>query len=187
MPADPNHLLIVSYPDPVLRTKATEVASVDDEVRAVAHRMVELMRDAEGIGLAAPQVGLPWRLFVVELPSHPDEPAAPDGMRAHTDGPQVYINPVLVDPVGAPTSLEEGCLSLPGIRGRVLRPEQITIEATDLAGERFRETAIGLLAKCWQHEFDHLDGVLILDRMDQMSRLKNRSAIRTLEKDAAVR
>ena len=102
-----------------------------------------------------------------------------------TDGPRVYINPVLSEPLGAPVAAEEGCLSLPEIRGDVLRSEGITISALDVEGQPFTQRAAGLLARCWQHEFDHLNGVLIIDRMLQMSRLKNRSAIRALERDAS--
>jgi peptide deformylase len=81
-----------------------------------------------------------------------------------------------------PEPYEEGCLSLPDIRGDVLRPPTVTITAYDLQGRQFTTQATGLLARCWQHEVDHLDGVLILDRMTQMSRLRNRSAIRDLER-----
>jgi peptide deformylase len=184
MPIVPSNLSIVHYPADVLRKKAAPVAKVTDEVRAVAERMLEIMRQEEGIGLAAPQVGLSWRLFVVDIPSNENHRADATPPEA-TIGPQVYINPVLSQPQGAPCRLEEGCLSLPDIRGEVLRPPIITITATGLDGQSFTTTAAGLLARCWQHEMDHLDGVLILDRMTQMSRIKNRAAIRDLERDAA--
>ncbi len=181
MSIDAPSLHIVLYPAAVLRAKAKTVEKVTDEVRKVARRMVELMRQAEGIGLAAPQVGLSWRMFVAHVPpgdgrSHTDDPPTA------TDGPQFYINPKLLVPVGAPVPYEEGCLSLPDIRGDVLRPPAITISALDLQGKPFTQTASGLLARCWQHEMDHLDGVLILDRMTQMSRLKNRAAIKDMER-----
>ena len=80
--------------------------------------------------------------------------------------------------------MDEGCLSLPDIRGRVLRPELITITATDLDGRQFTQRGGGLLARCWQHEFDHLEGVLIIDKFSQSSRLKNRAKIRDLEHEA---
>lgn len=181
MSVDVRALQIVKYPAPVLRQKARPVDAVTENVRAVADRMLELMRQAQGIGLAAPQVGLNWRLFVVDIASTEDHPLDVDSPEA-TDGPQVYINPVLSNPVGPPSPMEEGCLSLPEIRGDVLRPPVITIRALDASGRPFTQTAGGLLARCWQHEMDHLDGVLILDRMTQMSRLKNRSAVRDLER-----
>jgi peptide deformylase len=182
MPVDPCTLNLVTYPADVLTRKAMPVPEVTDEVRAVAARMIEVMREERGIGLAAPQVGLPWRMFVVHVPEHPesghvveaDPPTA-------TPKPQVFINPTLVSTAGARVPLEEGCLSLPGIRGEVLRPEFATIAAIDEHARPFSVTAGGLLARCWQHELDHLDGVLILSRMTQMARLRNRSAIRELE------
>jgi peptide deformylase len=156
---------------------------VTSEVRAVAARMFELMREHEGIGLAAPQVGLAWRMFVTIVPEGDDRSASGDPPSALPE-PVVYINPVLSEPEGRPVSESEGCLSLPDIRGDVLRPPTITIAATGLDGKEFTRRGTGLLARCWQHEFDHLDGVLILDRMSQMSRLKNRQAVRDLERDA---
>jgi peptide deformylase len=143
--------------------------------------MVELMRKEEGIGLAAPQVGLPWRLFIADVPPTDGRSAEADPPTA-TQGVQVYINPRLAAPTGAPEAAEEGCLSLPDIRGEVIRPPMITISAINLEGQPFTRTAAGLLARCWQHEMDHLDGTLIIDKFTQMSRLKNRSAIRDLER-----
>jgi peptide deformylase len=185
MPVDPSTLHIVEYPDPILRRKAREVTEPLAEVRRVAERMIELMREAEGIGLAAPQVGLPWRLFVVHVPPGENR-SAEDSPPTATAGPVVYINPVLSAPVGAPEPYEEGCLSLPEVTGEVLRPPQITVSAMDLEGRPFTRTAAGLLARCWQHETDHLDGVLIIDRMTQLSRLKSRINVRKLEKNARL-
>jgi peptide deformylase len=182
---DPASLHILHYPERALRERAREVPKVTDEVRAVARRMIQLMFDAEGIGLAAPQVGLPWRLFVAHVP--PSEGRSPESdPPTATVEPVVYINPVLSSPVGEIIAYEEGCLSLPDITGEVLRPEHISITATDLEGRSFTRTGAGLLARCWQHETDHLDGVLIIDRMTQMSRLKNRTALKRLERDARL-
>lgn len=181
MPTDPAALSILQYPDPVLRRKAKAVAEVTDEVRAVAGRMIQLMQGVEGIGLAAPQVGLSWRMFVAHVPASESRSAEADPPTA-TAGPRVYINPVLSAPLGVPEPFVEGCLSLPEITGEVLRPPVITVTAMDLEGKKFTLTGAGLLARCWQHETDHLDGMLILDRMTQKWRLKNRAAIRALEK-----
>ncbi len=184
MSVDPAGLTIRTYPDEVLRAKARPVAAITDEVRAVAHRMIELMHEAEGIGLAAPQVGLPWRMFVAFVPESDKRSASkepPDAMREA----RVFINPVLSHPAGAPEPMSEGCLSLPEILGEVLRPPTITVTATGLDGRTFTQTGTGLLARCWQHEADHLDGVLIIDKMTQISRLKNRSAVRELERSAS--
>lgn len=186
MAPDPASLFIVHYPDPVLRARAEDVPEVNDEVRAVADRMLELMFEAPGIGLAAPQVGLSWRMFVCHIPPERDEPTGTDPLTC-TVTPMVYINPVLSDPSGPLESGSEGCLSLPQITGEVQRPRTITITALDRDGKTFTQTASDLLARCWQHEVDHLDGVLILDRMSPLSRLRARSAVRGLEKSAGRR
>ncbi len=183
MPVDPASLRIVHHPDPVLRRRADPVAEITDEVRAIAERMVVLMHEAPGIGLAAPQVGLPWRLFVAHVPPPPDSPPQGDETPPESiPGPLAFINPTIVGTEGPPEAAEEGCLSLPDIHGDVLRPPIVTVEATNIDGSTFTLTAAGLLARCIQHEFDHLNGVLIIDKFTQMSRLRNRSAVRQLER-----
>jgi len=182
-PVDPSRLGVVHYPAAVLRKKAAKIAEVTDEVRAVAARMIELMFAEEGIGLAAPQVGLPWRMFVCHVPEDEDRRVDADPPSASAR-PEVFINPVITRFEGPPEPMTEGCLSLPDIRGEVLRPPGVTLTAMNDEGEPIERRAAGLLARCWQHEIDHLDGVLIIDKMTQMSRLKNRAAIRDLERDA---
>jgi peptide deformylase len=172
MPVNADKLTIVHYPQPVLRTKAQPLEQIDDEVRAVALRMIELMHEARGVGLAAPQVGLSWRLFVANATGNP----GPDD--------HVYINPALSEPNRHTDKLEEGCLSIPDVRAPIMRPTQITITATDLEGQTFTQTDDQLLARIWQHEYDHLDGVLILDRMTPADRKFNRRAIEALEQTA---
>lgn len=183
MPVDPESLSIVHYPADVLRRRASTIVEVTDEVRRVALRMIELMRKAEGVGLAAPQVGLSWRMFVAHVPEDAeDERSATANPATATLAPAVYINPVLSAPEGIIEPYDEGCLSLPNITGEVLRPPVISITAIGLDGKPFTARAGGLLARCWQHEVDHLDGVLILDRMSQVSRLKARRAVKDLER-----
>lgn len=180
---DPARLALITYPSRILRVKAKAVTSVDDTVRSVIGAMLKIMRAEEGIGLAAPQVGLSWRLFVVDIPATDgrlatgthDEPATA------TAGPMVYINPIVNQPRGAVEPYEEGCLSLPEIRGEVLRPPIVTITAQDEDGKIFQHVGAGLLARCWQHELDHLNGVLIIDKMLQADRLRNQNAIRDME------
>lgn len=183
MAVDPSTLAVRVYPDPVLRRRAEPVA-LSDEVRDVARRMLELMREKEGIGLAAPQVGLPWRLFVTQVPEGDGRSANASPPTAET-APCVYLNPVITDPDGEPKAMEEGCLSLPRIRGSVMRPPRVTITAIGLDGKTFSRSGAGLLARCWQHEQDHLDGVLIIDKMLAIYKLKNRGVIRDLEADWA--
>lgn len=177
------NLAILHYPEKVLRTPAKAIKQVTEETRQVAERMIELMYEADGIGLAAPQIGLSISLFVLDVPSSEKNSPETDPPSATGDA-MVFINPKLVAFEGAPEPYEEGCLSLPEIRGDVLRPPVVTVEATDLDGKRFTLRASGLLARCIQHEFDHLQGILILDKMTQMARLKNRTAVRDLEREA---
>ncbi|MDX2117044.1 MAG: peptide deformylase [Planctomycetota bacterium] len=179
--ADVKSLSIVHHPAAVLRKRAKDIAAVDETVRAVAAKMLDIMRDEEGIGLAAPQVGLSWRMFVIDIPES-DERSAESELPSATQGPVVFINPVLNNPQGAVEPMEEGCLSLPEIRGEVLRPPVITVTAKDVEGQQFTITASGLLARCIQHENDHLDGVLIIDKMTQLSRMKVRQALKDLER-----
>jgi len=164
-------LEIICYPEPCLRRKANPVDPIDDTVREVAQRMIELMHEAEGVGLAAPQVNLSWRMFVTNS-------------RQDGDINRVFINPVIKEPAGDWETREEGCLSLPEIAGDVRRPTQVTIEALDLDGKPFTMTSDGFSARIWQHEFDHLNGVLIIDRFTQVSKLAMRRAVKALEKKA---
>lgn len=180
MAVDAASLRLRMYPDPVLRVRGGELAAVTDEVRGVAEAMFRIMREHDGIGLAAPQVGLSWRMFVLAVPETDGRSSKSDPPTASA-GPLVFINPVLSKPTGPVEVEEEGCLSLPDIRGDVLRPPGITCTAMGLDGKEFTIHAGGLLARCIQHENDHLDGVLILDRMTQPARLKNRRAVRELE------
>ncbi len=186
MSVSPQELQILHYPASVLRRRAEAVGPVTDEVRAVASRMIELMFQAEGIGLAAPQIGLPWRLFVAHVPESDDRPLGAEPMLATPD-PLVFINPSLSAPSRDLVPFEEGCLSLPEITGEVRRPNEITISATGIDGVPFVLRGAGLLARCWQHEFDHLEGVLIIDRMTPPSRLRNRNAVRDLEHRSVMR
>lgn len=170
MPVNPELLRIVLHPDPVLRQKAKPVEAVTDEVRAVARRMLQLMHEAPGVGLAAPQVGLSWRMFV-----------ANDDPEQSPEADLVFINPTFTDASREIEGYEEGCLSLPDIRADIRRPRQITIHATNLDGEAFSMTSEEIAARIWQHEYDHLDGVLILDRMSPLDRMANKRAIKALE------
>ncbi|MEX2212621.1 MAG: peptide deformylase [Phycisphaeraceae bacterium] len=168
MAIDPNKLEIVNYPHPVLRAKAKTVAEITDEVRAVAIKMLQLMHEAPGVGLAAPQVGLSWRLFVANPTGEPEDD-------------RVFINPTLKEPSRNVEDYEEGCLSLPDIRADIRRPKAITITATGLDGKPFTLTSDELPARVWQHEYDHLDGVLILDRMSPADKIAVRKKIKELE------
>lgn len=145
--------------EPVLHTRATEVSTVDDELRTLVADMVETMHAAPGVGLAGPQVGVGKRLFVW---SWTDE----DGVESSgvAINPTLWIAPLPIDEVTEDD--EEGCLSIPGPREPLIRSQAAILEATDLDGERFRIEATGWLARIFQHEYDHLDGILYADRLD---------------------
>jgi len=163
---------IVLYPHPVLRQRAKPVASVDAAIRGLVEEMFSLMREEEGAGIAAPQVGEALRIFVTEEREEEGHPA------------RVYINPVLSGFDGQLEEYDEGCLSLPGIRGNIRRPPKAVIEAIDLEGKPFRLESDQFMARVWQHEFDHLEGTLILDRMTALDRLRVRRLVKDLEADA---
>jgi len=167
---------IVHWPDPVLLRTAEPVARVDQFVRELVDDMVRIMREEEGAGIAAPQVGESLRLFVVEAREARDgDPAVPLG---------VYLNPRFERLEGGVEPMEEGCLSLPGIDVEVRRPPSATIVATDLEGREFRVSSAGMLARIWQHEYDHLEGTLIIDRMGPMDRIANRKRLKALREAA---
>lgn len=170
MTLDPAKLSIVHYPAAVLKQRAKPIEKIDEMVRAVADRMIELMQGEEGLGLAAPQVGVSWRMFVTR-----DDPSSDSGK------PRVYINPTLK--INDPESElhEEGCLSLPGIHVDIFRPKSITITATDLDGRLFTISNHEFISRVWQHETDHLNGVLIIDKMSPIDRLSKRKRIKELE------
>lgn len=188
MSVDVHNLRIVKYPAAVLRQKAQSVPEITEEVRQIAERMVELMYEAEGIGLAAPQVGLNWRMFVIDIPEseEDDERSAVADPPSATPGPMVYINPTLSGFSRDLVSYEEGCLSIPRVTGEVRRPSICTVTALDLDGREFTHEADGLLARCLQHEFDHLEGVLMIDKFDLTTRRKIKSSLQSLEQSARV-
>jgi peptide deformylase len=171
MAVDLASLRIIHFPDEALRAKAAQVDPEDETVRTVARRLIDLMHEADGVGLAAPQVGLSWRLFVTNA-------------READPVDRIFINPRLTLPRGELISEEEGCLSLPGINVQVRRAVKAEISAIDLEGEPFTMTAEGFLARVWQHEFDHLEGMLIIDRMSPIDRLATRKALKALEAGA---
>ncbi|MFM1833417.1 MAG: Peptide deformylase [Planctomycetota bacterium] len=160
-------LEIHRYPHPVLARRAEPVDVVDDDLRRLAEAMIEVMYEADGVGLAAPQVGISRRMFVAD-PRRTDEP-----------DPQVFINPE-IRLTGDLVPFEEGCLSIPDVRVTVRRPQVATIVATGLDGEPFEMTDDDFAARVWQHEFDHLDGVLIVDRMSPRDRLAHRRTLKEM-------
>jgi peptide deformylase len=167
-------LKIIEYPDPRLRKPSDEVKVFDDRLAALVKRMFELMREHKGVGLAAPQVGENIRLFVINPTGEPD-------------ADRIYVNPVLFDLAGGEEEDEEGCLSLPEIKASISRIKTMKIEAQDLAGIKFEDTQSGYIARIWQHEFDHLNGTLITDRMGALAKMQARKKLKELEEEYAKR
>jgi peptide deformylase len=164
-------LRIIHYPDPRLRIVGKPVTAFDASLRELVGRMFELMREDKGVGLAAPQVGINKRLFIINPTGKPEDD-------------RVYINPVLSDPAGEDEA-EEGCLSLPEIRVNVLRAKSLHMRAQNLDGNWFEEVGDGYVPRIWQHENDHLDGILLLDKMSALDKLAARKALKQLEADYA--
>jgi len=144
---------ILTYPDPFLTRKAVPVLRVDDKVRELVRDMFETMHAASGVGLAAPQIGVGRRVIVVDV------------SRVETESPPLaLVNPEVVSRGGSVEGIE-GCLSVPGVEGMVPRAECVLVRGQDVQGEPVRIRATGFLARALQHEIDHLDGVLFIDRI----------------------
>ncbi|MGI9436218.1 MAG: peptide deformylase [Geminicoccaceae bacterium] len=158
---------IILAPDPRLTSRCQPVTSIDDDLGLLLDDMLETMYDAPGIGLAAPQVGVLKRFFVVDV----GEEDARD--------PQFFINPEITERSGSKAVYEEGCLSLPKQFGDVERSEQVSLRYQDRTGECQDLCADGMLARCIQHEMDHLDGILFVDHL---SALKRRMILRRMAK-----
>jgi len=150
---------ILPYPHPALHWKSKPILEINDDLRRIVAEMFQLMYQAKGIGLAANQVGLPYRLFILNLTADPEE----------KDEEIVFINPEIIKRKGT-TEGEEGCLSFPGMYGQVKRAAKIDIEAFDLNGDMIEYSLDDLAARAVQHETDHLDGVLFVDRMTDTAR-----------------
>lgn len=159
---------ITYYPDPLLRQIARPVAEITPEIRALAEEMLQTMYEANGVGLAAPQVGRSIRLVVIHIPEPQMQPL-------------VLINPVITQKSKEKVSAEEGCLSLPGLSAKVKRPEQVTVQALDLDGKLCEYTGEGLFGRCLQHEIDHLEGILFIDKASLAAKLSLRGELQELE------
>jgi peptide deformylase len=164
-----NELKIIQYPHPTLRHVSKPLVRVDAELCDMIKQMFPMMYEAKGVGLAANQVDLPYRFFIVNEKSDPEK------------GEElVFINPVLSRHKGSAEG-EEGCLSLPGLYADVMRSEQVTIDAYNLDGEPVHIEAEGFLARVLQHETDHINGKLFVDRLGTAAQLEVRDAMREFE------
>lgn len=146
---------ILTLGNEILRQKASPIADIDGEVAKLAQDMLEAMRAGRGIGLAGPQVGLKSRIFVVQVDN---------------DVPRVFINPSIIQTSSELAEYEEGCLSIPAMYADVVRPEMVRVQAWNERGRPFTIDAEGLLARVIQHEYDHLEGTLFIDRLSDVKR-----------------
>ncbi|TDJ69328.1 MAG: peptide deformylase [Planctomycetota bacterium] len=155
------------YPQPVLRKVAGPVEAFDDELARIVEGMLARMRESNGVGLAAPQVGLKQRILVLNPTGEPEDDIT-------------LINPTLVEKNGPRVKLEEGCLSFPEIYAEIERPERCKVEAFDIQGNPISGGYEGFVSRIIQHEYDHLEGVLLVDRMSPADKLKNKLALEDL-------
>ncbi|NBR04572.1 MAG: peptide deformylase [Planctomycetes bacterium] len=163
---------IVHYPHPALRFQAKPISSIDKKIKLQIGEMFDLMYEAKGLGLAATQVALPFQLLVMNVSGDPDK-------KEHEF---VYINPTLVERKGTMDG-EEGCLSFPGLFQKVRRAKTVKIQAYNLLGEKVEVVASDLASRAWQHEIDHLNGVLFVDKLGIIGKLASRGALKELEEE----
>ena len=160
---------LTRYPADVLGGPASPVEEIDDNIRRLVEKMIDIMLKNKGVGLAAPQIGLSLRLFIISL----------SGTR---EAVKVYINPT-VTPTGDLDTLDEGCLSVPNVYTKIRRYKQCKVTATGLDGNEFTEEAEGLYARALQHENDHINGVTIVSRMGQAAKIAHRRQLKKLRKE----
>lgn len=174
---------VLQFPDPLLKRVSQPIEKITDEIRALAQEMLEVMYDEPGIGLAAPQLGEALRLVVVDTEWKDEETG---GER----NPKVLVNPEIVHRDGS-IVWTEACLSVPDFSAEVERAERVRVRAVDLDGREIVEDAAGLRAVCFQHELDHLDGVLFIDRISRLKRNlyigKRRKALRVEQEAEGAR
>ena len=166
-------LKVVIYPDPVLTTVAGEVTEITPEIKELCLDMVTTMYRAVGAGIAGPQVGVSKRIFIMDttfdMENISDDEKKPHYLMKNLD-PVIVINPIILEKRELGRYREEGCLSLPGIYEKVDRYKEIDVEYTNLDGEKVQKTLNGLESICYQHELDHLNGIVTLDRLSGLKK-----------------
>jgi peptide deformylase len=179
-------LSILQYGDPILRAKGKRVEKIDDRIRELAQNMIETMHDANGVGLAAPQIGESLQLTVLDVSQVEDRPSTMKLNGQELD-PQKAMPLVLVNPqidLGGETEMgTEGCLSFPEITGEIERSKSITVRGQNLDGEQIEIETTGFLARVIQHEVDHLNGILFIDRMSSAAKTSLSSKLKRLQKE----
>jgi peptide deformylase len=179
-------LSILQYGDPVLRAKGKAIGKIDNRIRELAANMIETMHEANGVGLAAPQVGEALQLTVLDVSEVEDRPSTMSLNGEHVDPktsmPLILINPEIA--LGKETDVGiEGCLSFPEITGDIERAESAVVQAETLDGGKIEIEATGLLARALQHEIDHLNGILFIDRMSSAAKAALSSRLKRMQKE----
>jgi peptide deformylase len=164
------HFQVTLYPTPVLRKEAAPVEEFDEKLKDTVDAMYRRMYESKGVGLAAPQVGLRQRILVVN----------PTGEESDKSGELALVNPTITERSGEETLYEEGCLSFPGIYAEVKRPDKCKVSAKTVTGEDIEMEFEGFASRVIQHEYDHLQGILLVDRMSSADKLRHRSALEEL-------
>ncbi|MEQ8524932.1 peptide deformylase [Gracilimonas sp.] len=167
-------LPIVTYDDPVLRKQADEIEEDSPELQTLIDNMLETMYNADGVGLAAPQIGRSIKLFVMDTDSMIEDGEVPYG-------PMVFINPLILEKRGNKVPLEEGCLSIPEVNDKVFRPETVVIEFFDRDFNKHRLEAEGWTSRVIQHEYDHLEGVLFLDYLSAFKKRMHKKELKEID------
>ena len=180
------NLSIVQYGDPVLRSKGARIEKIDDRIRELAQNMIETMHEANGVGLAAQQIGEPLQLAVLDVSQVEDRPSIMklNGQDVDPAGamPLVLINPEVA--LGNETDTgTEGCLSFPEVTGEISRSKSIVVRGQDLEGNAIEIETTGFLARAIQHEVDHLNGILFIDRMSSAAKMGLSSRLKRLQKE----
>jgi len=162
---------IVAYGDPVLRKKATDIPADYPKLKELLENMWETMYDASGVGLAAPQIGKPVRIFLVDTTPFADDPDLSEEEQKQLSGfKKAFINAHIVEEKGDEWSFNEGCLSIPNVREDVFRQEEVTIKYYDEDFKEHIETYHGLAARVIQHEYDHIEGILFTDKISSLKK-----------------
>jgi peptide deformylase len=164
---DPDKCRINHYPGEVLAKRAKPVEKIDDSIRGLVEKMKDIMVERKGVGLAAPQAGVSLRLFIVSVTGKREDARS-------------YINPTVTPSADEIMEVEEGCLSVPGVYTKIRRYRYCSVTATDLDGNRFTEEAEGLYARALQHEYDHIEGITIVNRMGEAAKIAHRKQLKKL-------
>ena len=174
---------IIAYGDPVLRTKGKEIDKTYPKLDTLIEDMFETMYASSGIGLAAPQIGLPIRLFIVDAsPFEDDEELTEDERNFLKDFKRVFINAQMVEETGDEWVFNEGCLSIPDVREDVFRNDTITLEYWDENFKKHTETITGIAARIIQHEYDHIEGILFTDKLSALKKRLLKSKLTNISK-----